>query len=249
MKRKFWFGLGGGVIVLALLILIIVLFVNPISGTTALTEQEALKVAEQRYSGTVKQIQQKEDEFVIELERDSVIYELRVHSLSGEVSSLKRIKEVGKPDAKLDHSNDPVLLKEEDIHTIALQTAKGKIESINLLNEGDDLIYQVVVNEGNTKTNLSIHAMSGDVLKKEVVDVTESQKRLTIEEATSIALEEVPGVVDDVDEETINGIAYYFVEVESSSNEREAIVEINAITKEVKSITWDDEGNDDGNDD
>ena len=68
MKRKFWFGLGGGVIVLALLILIIVLFVNPISRTTALTEQEALNVAEQRYSGTVKQIQQKEDEFVIELE-------------------------------------------------------------------------------------------------------------------------------------------------------------------------------------
>ena len=170
MKRKFWFGLGGGVIVLALLILIIVLFVNPISRTTALTEQEALNVAEQRYSGTVKQIQQKEDEFVIELERDSGIYELRVHSLSGEVSSLKRIKEVVKPDAKLDHSNDPVLLKEEDIQTIALQTAKGKIESINLLNEGDDPIYQVVVNEGNTKTNLSIHAMSGDVLKKEAVE-------------------------------------------------------------------------------
>ena len=231
MKRKFWFGLGGGVIVLALLILIIVLFVNPISRTTALTEQEALNVAEQRYSGTVKQIQQKEDEFVIELERDSGIYELRIHSLSGEVSSLKRIKEVVKPDVKLDHSNDPVLLKEEDIQTIALQTAKGKIESINLLNEGDDPIYQVVVNEGNTKTNLSIHAISGEILKKETVDVTESQKRLTMEEATSIALEEVPGVVDDVDEETINGIAHYFVEVESSSNGREAIVEINAITK------------------
>ena len=59
MKRKFWFGLGGGVIVLALLILIIVLFVNPISRTTVLTEQEALNVAEQRYSGTVKQIQQR----------------------------------------------------------------------------------------------------------------------------------------------------------------------------------------------
>ena len=81
--------------------------------------------------------------------------------------------------------------------------------------------------------------------KRKQSNVTESQKRLTIEEATSIALEEVPGVVDDVDEETINGIAHYFVEVESSSNDREAIVEINAITKEVKSITWDDEGNDD----
>ena len=59
----------------------------------------------------------------------------------------------------------------------------------------------------------------------------------------------MPGVVDDVDEETINGIAYYFVEVESSSNDREATIEINAITREVKSITWDDEGNDDDNDD
>ena len=100
------------------------------------------------------------------------------------MSSLKRIKEVVKPDAKLDHSNEPVLLKEEDIKPL-LYKCKGKIESINLLNEGDKPIYQVVVNEGNIKTNLSIHAISGDILKKETVDVTESQKRLTIEEATS----------------------------------------------------------------
>ncbi len=244
MKSKFWFGLGGGVIVLALLILIFVLFVNPFSRTTGLTEQEALNIAEQRYSGTVKQIHQKEDEFVIELERDSGIYELRIHSLSGEVSSLKRIKEVVKPDVKLDHSNDPALLKEEDIQTIALQTTKGKIESINLLNEGNAPIYQVIVNGGNTKTTLSIHAMSGEILKREAVNVTESQKRLTMEEAASIALEQVSGAVDDVDEETINGIAHYFVKVESS-NGREAIVEINAITSEVKSISWDDDGNDD----
>jgi uncharacterized membrane protein YkoI len=244
MKRKFWLFLGGGVIVLALLILLIVLFINPISRTTSLTEQEALNVAEQRYSGKVKQIHQEEDEFIIELERDSGIYELKIQSSTGEVSSLKRIKEVIKPDATIDHSNDQVLLKEEDIQTIALQTAKGKIESINLLQEGADPIYQVVVNEGNTKTTLSIHAMSGDILKKEAVNVAESQKRLTMEEAASIALEQVPGAVDDVDEETIKGIAHYFVEVESSSG-REAIVEINAITSEVKSISWDDDGNDD----
>jgi uncharacterized membrane protein YkoI len=243
MKRNYWFWLGGGVVVLAILFLIIVQFIQPISTATALTEQEAENIAEKRYSGTVKQIHQEENEYVIEFERDSGLYELKIQSLTGEVSSLKMLKEKKKPEGPSEDLNDPVLLKEEEIKSIALKEVNGELESIHLLPEGDIPSYQVIMNEKDKKTTLSIDARLGDILKKETVNVTPTQKRLTIEEANNLALKEVPGVVDDVDEELINGISHYFVKIESP-NDREAIVEINTITGEVASITWDDEGDD-----
>ena len=67
---------------------------------------------------------------------------------------------------------------------------------------------------------------------------------MTEAEATAIALEQVPGTVDDIDVESINGVVYFLVEVEGNDG-REATVEINAITGEVHSFTWDDDDDDD----
>ncbi|MCQ6274472.1 PepSY domain-containing protein [Bacillus sp. V3B] len=106
------------------------------------------------------------------------------------------------------------------------------------------MIYQVDVREAGVKTTLFIDATTGEILKKEIVDIEESPKRLTEQDAIALALQQVPGVVEDVDVETINGVGYYFVEVETI-DDREATIEINAITGEVKSLTWDDDDDDD----
>jgi uncharacterized membrane protein YkoI len=240
MKRNYWFWLAGGVVVLAIIFLIIIQLIHPISTQKALTDQDAKKVVEERYSGTVKQIHQEKNEFVIEFERDSRLYELKIQSLTGEVSSLKKLKEIKKPEGSPKDSKEPVLLKKEEIKIIALKEVDGKLKSIHLLQEGNIPIYQVIINQKDTKTTLSIDARLGVILKKETVNVTQSQKRLTIKEATGIALKQVQGKVDDVEEELVNGLSHYFIKIESDHG-REAIVEINSITGEVISITWDDE--------
>lgn len=65
------------------------------------------------------------------------------------------------------------------------------------------------------------------------------QKILTEQDAMGIALKQVPGTIDDVELENRDGILHYFIEVEADNGE-EALIEINSITGEVKSITWED---------
>ncbi|MBO0995139.1 PepSY domain-containing protein [Bacillus sp. SD088] len=62
---------------------------------------------------------------------------------------------------------------------------------------------------------------------------------ITKEKALEIALNEVEGEVDDIDFEEENGVSYYFIEIERSDG-MEATIQINAVTGEVKTTTWDD---------
>lgn len=68
--------------------------------------------------------------------------------------------------------------------------------------------------------------------------VTEPTKRMTQDEAVQIALSHVPGEIEDIDTENIQGILHYLIEVEDE--DVEATIEINSITGEIRSITWDD---------
>jgi uncharacterized membrane protein YkoI len=245
MKKKVWIWIGSGAVLLIILLLLVTQIAKPIFSTaTDLTEQEAQDVAEQRYSGTVKHIQQVANEFVIEIERDTGLYELKISSKTGEVSSLKRIKETVDSKPTEEETTEPTILLEEEIKTLVLQNANGKIHSISKLTEGERPIYQVEVREANIKKTLSIDAITGEILKTETVDIAASPKELTEQDAKALALEKVAGIVEDVDIETINGIAYYFVEVETTDG-REATIEINAITGEVNSLTWDEDTDDD----
>lgn len=65
------------------------------------------------------------------------------------------------------------------------------------------------------------------------------KKRITEEEAAAIALKTVDGKVDDIDLIQSGGVAYYLVEIDREDGE-DGTVQINAITGEVKSVTWDD---------
>ena len=94
MKRKMWISIGAGAVVLVILFFLIGKVFTPDSSLASeLTEQEAKEIAQQRYSGTVKGISQKADQYIIELERETGIYELQINANTGEVSSLKRLKE------------------------------------------------------------------------------------------------------------------------------------------------------------
>ena len=46
--------------------------------------------------------------------------------------------------------------------------------------------------------------------------------------------------MDDIEAKNINGMTYYLVEIETN-DDREATVEINAITGQINSLTWDDD--------
>jgi uncharacterized membrane protein YkoI len=61
---------------------------------------------------------------------------------------------------------------------------------------------------------------------------------ITEKEAASIALSRVNGEIDDIELGEKGGISYYLVEVETEDDD--ATVQINAISGEVMSISWED---------
>lgn len=75
--------------------------------------------------------------------------------------------------------------------------------------------------------------------KSEEIAVTKPIKTLTEAEVYPIAQKVISGQLDDIELESINGVSYYFVEIEAN-NGKEAEIQIHAITGEVMSVTWDD---------
>ena len=251
MKRKMWISIGAGAVVLVILFFLIGKVFTPDSSLASeLTEQEAKEIAKERYSGTVKGINQKADQYIIELERETGIYELQINSNTGEISSLKRVKEGIQ--TKGDTESEPLpkveTLSEEQIKELALKVVNGNIDSLQLVKEGEQQVYQVIVSDQTAKNKLSLDAYTGDVLKKESSAIEVAPKRLTEEQAKNAALKEVPGTVDDIEAKNVNGMTYYLVEIETN-DDREATVEINAITGKINTLTWDDDDDDDQEDD
>lgn len=247
MKRKVWISAGAGITVLVILFILIgKVFTPGNSSASELTEQEVKEIAQQRYTGEVKVISQKADQYIIELDRETGIYELQINAYTGEISSLKRVTEVNQ--RKDDVESEPLptveTLSEEQVKELVLKQVNGVIDSLQLVKEGEKQVYHVVVSNQSAKNKLSLDAYTGDVLKRESNAIEVAPKRLTEEQAKNTALKEVPGKVDDIEVENINGMVYYLVDIETN-DDREATVEINAISGQISSLTWDDDDDDD----
>ncbi|MBS4219675.1 PepSY domain-containing protein [Bacillus sp. FJAT-49711] len=157
-------------------------------------------------------------------------YYIKIDRFSGDVLDISRGEE--EKDKRL---------STEEIERIIEKEQNGKIEDLKLRINNQVAYYDAVVENSENKVFITLNGVTGEIVNKKEekkVPVKEEIKNLTKEEAIKIALKTVQGEVDDVDLEELNGQLYYFVEIET--DDREADIQINAITGEVKSIEWDD---------
>jgi uncharacterized membrane protein YkoI len=147
------------------------------------------------------------------------------------------------------------ILTEQDAQKLVQERYHGRVSLIKLTSQQ----YHIELEKQNQLYIITLEAESGKVLsftKSETITSTptpvptptpepsptainEPPKRLTEPEAVKIAITQVQGDVDDIWLETENNQTYYFVKIETN-DDREAIVQIHAITGEVMSVTWDD---------
>lgn len=148
-------------------------------------------------------------------------------------------------------------LTEQEARESVISRYSGEI--IEIRHEREKYIVDLRLDTGLYE--IQIHAQSGDVLSLERKEAftppegegvqepppggtpdpasSEPPLLLTEEEAAQLALQHIPGEVDDVDWKQIDGTGFYLVEIDLDDG-REAIVQIHAITGEVMSVTWDD---------
>lgn len=179
MKRGTLMWVIGGVVLVVLLFVGGQKWLQSSAVADVLTNEEVEKLIQEKYPGKINQMVLENNQFTVELESESGIYEVKLDEKSGEVLSLRR------------------MVKKEETPVMEPPISEPQPSKVEL------------------------------------------PKRLTEEEAIKIALGQVSGEVDDIDIENINGISYYIVEIETS-DEKEAVIEINAISGEVKSLTWED---------
>lgn len=195
---------------------------------TPISKEEASKTVEEKYPGEILNIEETNQHFSIDIERETGVYTVILDKKSGEVISLKRTKQVN-------DVNPNLFLTEEEVKRTLSEKVPGTIISLEQTIQGENVVFEAIVENDDKQQKVTIDGKSGEVKE---VKIIEPSRRLTEEEAEQIALQHVPGQVDDVDSVNNNGIVYYLVEVEVDE-EKEAIVEINSITGEVKSVTWD----------
>lgn len=210
-----------------------------------LTEQEAQELVQERYQGKVTLLKLFDQQYQIELQKQNKLYVIKLDAQSGKILSFNESTEstVPFPDPPL-----KVELPEEELKQIVLGAVNGSLVSFEKVDTNQQPSYKAIVNEADKQTTIIVDATSGDILFTTSSVVNQPPNRLTENEAVTIASSQVQGEVDDIWLDTQGDQTFYLVKIETS-DDREATVQIHAITGEVMSVSWDDHRSDKKDDD
>ncbi|MED4403918.1 PepSY domain-containing protein [Metabacillus fastidiosus] len=232
MNNKKWIWIAGVSFIVILLLAISFKWWAPSSSAETLTEEEVVKIVLEKYPGKIVKTVKADNKFEIEMKRDKGTYHLQIDAKSGEVISLELVEKVQEQPLQ------PKQLTEEEAKAIA--ASEGTLESIDLIKEKDKSYYEAIVNKNHEKITLQLDTVTGEIIhstKKRAAIITE-------QEAIAIASTEAAGKIDDIDlHDNADGTPYYLVEIEPEDGD-DMVVQINAYTGEVKSVTLEDNAED-----
>ncbi|GHI00781.1 PepSY domain-containing protein [Neobacillus kokaensis] len=201
------------------------------SKAEALSKEKATDLVEQRYKGKVTKINQEAEQYTVEMTRNNIRYEIKLRS-TGEVLSFSKI------DSK-EKQNQLQVKTEAEIKKLLLTEFKGEIISFKKHVEKNREVYDVVLKSKEQKSIVKVDALTGEIVFRKTIEFNKPTVKVSEAEASRIALDQVKGKVDDIDLEESGGISYYLVDIDTQ-DDREATIQIHAITGEVLSVTWDD---------
>ncbi|WP_424237014.1 PepSY domain-containing protein [Bhargavaea ginsengi] len=220
--------------------IVVVVSVMALRGGEAMAADDVEQKLLNMYGGEVQEIVQDGDLYRVTLERIDGIFEAVVDSDGGAIISMEKTGSV-----------DPI--PEADMKVKIAEQYGTEPSAIAL----KDNIYSATVEEETRTTEAEYDAVTGEQIKESVTEkepaappakeetppaqeAPKTSVRLTPSEAASIALKEVAGELDDdIDfEETQDG-GYYIVQVETA-DDREADIQIHAITGKILTVSWDD---------
>ncbi|WP_052738008.1 PepSY domain-containing protein [Bacillus sp. SA1-12] len=238
MNKKKWIWLIGSVLALAFILVISLQWWVPSLSAQTLTEAEANEAAKEVYPGEIIQTTKSDGEYRITMNLETGTYLIRIDAKSGEVISVNREAKAEQPPSQPEKK--PLTINEVK----AILAAKGEVKSIDLVQENEASYYKAVVSQNNKSTTFKIDSYSGEIIGT----ATEPPPLLTKEEAIKLALQEQNGTVDEVEfEEPPDQSPYYLVEIEKENGE-DAVVQVDAYTREVKNVLWEEHEEDEDED-
>ncbi|GAF13937.1 hypothetical protein JCM19045_3225 [Bacillus sp. JCM 19045] len=154
--------------------------------------------------------------------RGAGLYEMVLSGTSGAVQSLTLLEEQNEP---IDEEQAQSLLNDSYDEPVDFLTTE--------LIDGRYLLTFTV--NGRTGT-AEMDAYSGQIISN---TLEQEAVILSPDRAGEIALETVPGTIEDIEQETRNDRLVYEVEIEDTGRDDDALVIIDAYSGEVISVIWD----------
>ena len=146
-------------------------------------------------------------------------------------------------------------ITQDEAINAALEKVPGTVEEVELEDEKGTIVYEIeLVSTDGTEHEVEVDAQTGEVLKVEADDDENEeedsqnqaklakQAKITEDEAINMALEKVPGTVNEIELEVENGTVVYEIKVLSTDG-TEQEVKVDAQTGEVLKVEADDDEN------
>ena len=235
IKKKLGYAGAGA----AVLVGLVLLFVQPWNHAKSVLSAEAVEeTVISQYPGTVEKSTLENGEYHLRISTDTGTYEFTVDSSDGSIISIQQISKSG--------VKEHAILSRDTVKEKLLSETGGKLLFLELITKEDQDIYKAKVKTDTELTLFEIDPYTAEVLSRQTLSIDEedneeeNQKFLAEEEVEKIAMAEVAGEVDDTElrgEDTNH--PYYLVEIETD-DDKEAVIQIHAITGKVQSVTWDD---------
>ncbi|MFS0765771.1 PepSY domain-containing protein [Peribacillus phoenicis] len=229
---------AGSTLVFGLLLFVGFQWWAPSLSAESLTEEEVNQTAKDKYPGTIiKTTKTEGEEYQIKMQLETGVYLISMDEKSGEVRSIK--KETIVHSEETAEKTPQKQLTQNEIK--ARISSQGDLEQIDFVQEKDNSHYKAVVNKNNEKITLILDPYTGAIIDSTMV----ADSIITENEAIAIAEKHVKGTGDDTEfYQPSDQTPYYLVEVELE-DDRDAVVQVDGYTKEVKTITWEDDEVDD----
>lgn len=215
-----------------------------INNAQALTKEAAEEAVLQLYPGQVTGTKLSKGQYSMQLKTDKGLYEMKVDALSGEIVSLMRIEAPASQDDAAPATPNPTSPVKASPTTEPSKDTTRKPDKPNKDLPKDQTPKQQTPKEPSPTQTPKDDFPEQPSKKDETPKATGSPKEqaptlLTSADASLLAAKHVKGQVKDTDlRETAAG-SYYLVEIRGGK-EKKAVVQVNAITGAIMSVTWDD---------
>ncbi|MBM7607734.1 putative membrane protein YkoI [Lysinibacillus composti] len=136
-------------------------------------------------------------------------------------------------------------ITEQEATKIALEKVPGTVNEVELENEDGLIVYEFeIVGEDGSEQDLDVDAKTGEIVKVEADDDENDdfsqadlakQAKITKDEASENALEQVPGTVTEVELDDENGLVVYDVEINAKDGTQQS-VKVDAKTGKIVNV-------------
>lgn len=141
-------------------------------------------------------------------------------------------------------------ITEQEATKIALEKVPGTVDEVELENEDGLIVYEFeIVGEDGSEQDIEVDAKTGEIVKVEADDDENDdfsqadlakQAKITKDEASEKALEQVPGTVTEVELDDENGLVVYDVEINAEDGTQQS-VEVDAKTGKIVNVELEDD--------